>query len=220
MKKDLAFNLFTINHPHLNQATTKEGLATPTTIKNSKEGEQLRQRNKDSFQNAALYWNKLANERVFEIGKQLLAIAFIILPLTGSIVFSNKVISPFNFYLLVLGWILLFSSIISGFVNFWTEAKYFNYLSNDSSTREQIWSNSNKLVSKMDEETNRLGATKPASSLCPLIIQGGALLLGVLLIMIVVCSLLTQNTNIDPNNKYDHHFPRIDLRGNNYRGSW
>lgn len=161
--------------------------------KNNKEDEQLRQRNKDLFQKTALYWNQLANERLFEISKQLLGISFIILPLTGSIILADKIISPINFYLLILGWLLLFASIISGFFNLWVEAKYFNYLSSDSSTRENIWSNSSRSVTEMNERTNKLGATKPTSSFYPLIIQIAALSLGVFLIMLVMGSLLSQN---------------------------
>src|SRR5690242_9024545 len=80
---------------------------------NNDANEIIRQRNKDSFHDSALYWNKLANERLFEISKQLLGIAFIILPLTGTIVLSDKTISSSNFHLLIWGWISLFTSVIS-----------------------------------------------------------------------------------------------------------
>ena len=171
------------------------------TIKNSKENEELRRRNKDSFKSDALYWNKLSNERIFEITKQLLGIALIVLPLTGTFLLVTKPIPPFSLHLLVLSWIVLTISIISGFVNLWIEAKYFNYLSNDSSNREKIWSDSNRLVEEMDKETNKLGATKPSSSFKPLIIQGVALLIGVFLIMGVVFNVLSENSPPTP----DHH---------------
>lgn len=163
-------------------------------IKNSEKDEHLRQRNKDTFHNAALYWNKLANERLFEITKQLLGITLIILPLTGSIVLTDKILCKSEINLLVYGWLFLFASIISGFINLWIEAKYFNYLSNSNSSREEIWSDSNKLVERMTEETNKLDKTKPSSSFIPLIIQSITLLLGVFFIILVIYSLLAHNS--------------------------
>lgn len=95
----------------------------------------------DRFQKAALYWNNLANQQIFELNKQLLSLAFIILPLTASII-AVEFIKPREFEktLLILGWIFLFLSIILGFVQILLDAIYFNYLSNDSSTREYLWS--------------------------------------------------------------------------------
>jgi hypothetical protein len=186
-------------------------------IKNSKENEQLRQRNKDLFHGAALYWNKLANERLFEISKQLLGISFIILPLTGSVVLSDKIISTANFHLLLLGWITLFASIISGFFNLWIEAKYFNYLSNDSSAREEIWSDSSRPVEQMNKETNKLGPTKQASSFYPLIIQGAALFLGISLIMIVMVSMLSQNKSVNHFDTGRANVNRFYFHGNSIR---
>jgi hypothetical protein len=175
------------------------------TTKNTQANEELRQRNKDSFQNAALYWNQLSNERLFEISKQLLGIAFIILPLTGSIVLSDKTISTLDSKLLILGWISLFTSIISGFYNFWEEAKYFNYLSNDSSTREAIWSDTNVNTEEMNRKTEKLGKTRPNSSFMPLLVQGAALFLGVFLIMIVVYNLIFQNGTKSFNSKHRNY---------------
>lgn len=160
------------------------------TAKNSEKNEQLRQRNKDAFQKSALHWNNLANERLFEISKQLLGITLIILPLTGSIILANRIITPNEIELFVFGWITLFISIISGFINLWTEAKYFQYLSNDSSLREVIWSDSNRSVKEMDKKTTKLGSTKSISSPVPLIIQIATLFLGVILIMFVIYSLM------------------------------
>lgn len=172
---------------------------------NSKENEQIRQKNKDSNQKIALHWNQFANERLFEISKQLLAIAFIILPLTGSIVLSDKMISPENIRLLVLGWISLFVSIISGFINFWIEANYFHDLSNDSSKRELLWSDSNRKVSEIEKDIKKLGTTEPNSSFLPLIMQGSFLCLGVFLIMLVVYGLLLQNSTKSTSIHYSSH---------------
>ena len=182
---------------------------TKMMTKNNKANEELRQRNKDSFQNAALYWNGLANERVFEITKQLLGIALIILPLTGTFLSVTKTISSFSLNLLVLSWIALFTSIISGFINLWKEASYFNYLSNDSSTREKIWSDPNRSVEEMDAETNKIGSTNSSSSFTPLIIQSISLLVGIFLIMIVVYGLLSQNNSPILSNYHCHSKHRL-----------
>jgi hypothetical protein len=160
------------------------------TQKNSPEDEKLRQRNKDSFQNTALYWNKLANDRIFEISKQLLAVALIILPLSGSIILTYKRIDSNEKSLLFYTWILLLASIVSGFYHLWTEAKYFHYLSNDSSTREEIWSDTNRSIQDLNKDTIKLGKTRPGSSNIPLIIQVATLFLGVILILFIVNSML------------------------------
>lgn len=177
-------------------------------IKNSELNETLRQRNTDRYHNAALYWNKLANERLFEVSKQLLAISLVILPLTGAIVLADKTINAKEGSLLLYGWGLLFISVGSGFYNFWTEAQYFNYLSKDSSTRESISSDPNLSGEEIDKRITKLDKTKPNSSFVPLIIQAGTLLVGVFLIMLVIYHLLFQDQQNDYRSK--------NLRGNYY----
>lgn len=163
------------------------------TVKNSKEEEQIRQRNKDAYQSAAIYWNGLANERLFEISKQLLAVAFILLPLTGTILFSDKMLSPRDSFLLVLSWVIILSSIILGFITFWLDSSFFQELSKDSSQRTVIWSDPLVSINKMYDETSKLEQTKPNSTFIPLILQGATLFIGVVFVLLVVHHLLMGN---------------------------
>jgi len=173
--------------------------------------EELRRRNKDSFGKAALYWISLANERLFEISKQLLGIALILLPLTGSVILADVKLTHADLKLLVYGWIALFVSISAGFLNYWIEAKYFKYLSNDSSTREEIWSNTTESIKHMDEKTRKLGRTKANSSFIPTAIQGASLLIGLFIIISVIYNILSVKTNARYNRQYNEkhfHFMR------------
>lgn len=180
---------------------------------NNNNDEKLRRRNnKNNYQKAALYWNQLANERLFEISKQLLAVGFIILPLTGSIILSNKTITSTSMTLLVIGWVFLFISIISGLFNLWDEAKYFNYLSSDSSRRELISSDPNRSEAEIDEEIKNLGTTKSASSFYPLIIQALTLFLGAMLIMIVFYTVISQNNNVKQSNPSKFYLNKDTIR--------
>lgn len=147
-------------------------------------------RNKDSAQRAALHWNKLANERLFDLHKQLLGLATLLLPLTASIVIVDSVkLLEVEKTLLLLGWAFLGISIIAGLIQLIIEAKYFNYLSNDSSCREEIWS-SERSIEDMQKETKALGRTNPSSTLIPLSIQTFSIFIGLSLIMIVATFLL------------------------------
>lgn len=181
---------------------------TQMAIKRNSLDEEIRRRNKDSFQTAALYWNRFANERAIEISKQLLNIALVMLPLTGSIALANKAIPEVDLMLLLLGWIALFISIVSGFINFWLETKYFVYLSNDSSTREEIWSDTTTPIRELNRKTDELGRTKSESSLIPLVIQASALLIGVLFIMKLVYGLFqpVQRNNYSDTSKPPHYY--------------
>ena len=154
-------------------------------VKENNTDEDIRRKNKDTFGQNALHWNKLANDRLFEMSKQLLGISLVILPITGSIILSDKTISPNILVLLVHGWISFLLSIISGFVNLWLEARYFQYLSSDSSNREMIWSRSDISVKNMDEMAQQISATKTHSSFLPLIFQIITIFIGVCFIMYV-----------------------------------
>lgn len=144
----------------------------------------------DRFQKTALYWNNLANQQIFEINKQLLAFATIILPLTASIVVIDT-IQPreYEVTMMIFGWIFLFLSIISGLIQAWMDARYFNYLSNDSSSREQLWSQ-NKDNGEIKKEVEQLGNIKPFSSSIPTLFQIFFVFSGLLIIMLVAASML------------------------------
>lgn len=150
----------------------------------------------DRFQKAALYWNNLANQQIFELNKQLLAFATIILPLTASITVIDSIkLREYQIMLLILGWISLFLSIISGFIQIWIDAKYFNYVSNDSSTREFLWSQDED-NNKIKDAVDKLGHIKPSSSPTPTYFQIFFVLTGLLMIMTVAVSMLISKNEV------------------------
>lgn len=162
-----------------------------TNKKNNPEEEKLRQRNKDSAQNAALFWIKLANDRLSEINKQLLGIALILLPLSGSITLSDETLCYSEKQLLIRGWFLLFISVMLGFVQILVDAFYFKYLATDSSSREFIWSNSSRHVLDSEKEVLMLGKVRAQSTHIPLFFQAVTLFFGLTLIMFVMYKLLS-----------------------------
>lgn len=88
----------------------------------------------------ALYWNNLANQRQFELAKQLLTIGALILTVSATAIVSFRGINfqsqPLQSYSLLLSWVFVLVSIICGLKQLEVDASYFNDLSNDESTRE------------------------------------------------------------------------------------
>lgn len=152
--------------------------------------ENIRQRNKDSAQNAALFWIRLANDRLSEINKHLLGLATILLPLTASIVISPIKFREYEKTLMIIGWVFLFISIIAGFMQIVIDAIYFKDLSRDSSKREVLWSDTNSDIRNIDKDIKALGNTPASSTHIPLILQSLAISLGLFLIMLVAVLLL------------------------------
>lgn len=156
----------------------------------SDKDEQLRQRNKDAVQRAALFWIGLANDRLSEINKQLLAVGFLLLPLSGSVVLADIVICECEKFLLGIGWIFLFISIISGLFQIWVDAIYFKNVSRDSSQREKIWSKSGIPIKDLNKKIEELPVPKVLSTHIPLIVQAVSLLLGLIFIMLMMYRIL------------------------------
>ncbi|MCL5431907.1 MAG: hypothetical protein M1484_02270 [Patescibacteria group bacterium] len=151
-----------------------------------------RQRNKDSAQRAALFWIKLTNERESEIVRQLLALAAIILPLSASILLANITLLQIEKVLLMACWILLFVSIIAGFIQIIIDTRYFLKVSRDSSIRERLWSSTNRSIKDIDNDIVKLGEIPGSSGDWSLIIQGVAFFLAILLLLAVGFSIITQ----------------------------
>ena len=144
----------------------------------------------ERFNNSALYWNNLANQRIFELNRQLLYISTLLLPVTASIItIDNIVLREFEKTLILLGWIFIFLSIIIGLVQVWIDSGYFAYLSNDSSRREEYWSK-NEPNSKIKELVKLLGKTQSSSSMAPTYFQAILTFTGLLFIMVVAASQL------------------------------
>lgn len=160
--------------------------------KMTEKDEITRQRNKDSAQRAALFWIKLTNERESEIVRQLLALAAIILPLSASILLANITLLQIEKVLLMACWILLFVSIIAGFIQIIIDTRYFLKVSRDSSIRERLWSSTNRSIKDIDNDIVKLGEIPGSSGDWSLIIQGVAFFLAILLLLAVGFSIITQ----------------------------
>ncbi len=89
---------------------------------------------------AALYWNNHANQRQFELAKQLITIGSLILTVSATAIVSFRGINfqtqPLQSYSLILSWVFVLISIFCGFKQLVVDTSYFNSLSNDESTRE------------------------------------------------------------------------------------
>ncbi len=157
----------------------------------NKNNEDIRQRNKDAVQRSALFWIKLTNDRLSEINKQLLGLATIILPITASVIAIEFLIpKDFEKNLLIIGWVLMFISIVAGGIQILVDARYFLFLSRDSSSREALWSDPNRSIEDIEKEVKSLGTMPSSSTHCPLVIQALAIFSGLFLIMLVAASLL------------------------------
>ena len=148
-------------------------------------------REKVRMGNNALFWIKLANNRLSELNKQLLSLAMLLLPLTASIVVippDDLKLKECNKDLLKYGWLFLGISIVAGLIQVVVEAHYFKRLSNDSSQRERFF---DELPFDSADKANRKLKSVPGQSThIPLHVQVYTLFAGLLLIMIVALELL------------------------------
>jgi len=127
--------------------------------------EELGFKYKDFHSKNALYWNNLANERQFELGKQLITISSLILTVSATAIFSFKGINfqeqPLQSYSLIISWIFILVSIICGLKQLEVDASYFNYLSGDESTRENKFNDLTYKKAKADVDSMK--STNPRS---------------------------------------------------------
>ncbi|MCL6096647.1 MAG: hypothetical protein M1444_03145 [Patescibacteria group bacterium] len=141
----------------------------------------------DFHRKAALYWNSLANERQFELIKQLLAIGALILTLSVTIIgfFKGNVnfqSQPISSTFLVLSWIFIILSIFFGLKQLSIDSLYFNYLSNDESKRQAIFEQLS-----LEDATGRVKKMQPTVSKSDekwLLLQETFFLIGIIFISI------------------------------------
>lgn len=139
----------------------------------------------------ALYWNKMANDRLAEINKQLLGLATLLLPLTGSVVVLQVEINDVLKTLLIGGWIFLFLSILTGFIQIFIDAKFFKgYCDYNTERSETYHMNLGSTVAVAEAAVDRIEKPEISSGHLFLILQGIAISLGLLLITVVATSLL------------------------------
>jgi len=143
--------------------------------------------------NNALYWNNLANQRQFELAKQLLTFSALILTVSATAIITFKGISfqsqPLQSYSLLLSWIFGLMSILCGLKQLGVDASYFNYLSNDESKRE------GKFASLSFEEARSkvgsMGSTNPRGDEKWLCLQQVFFALGIIFITTSAVFILT-----------------------------
>lgn len=154
------------------------------------EGEDINRRNQEKFGSAALFWIGLANQQLFELNKQLIGLAIVVLPLTASIIAVDLTLREFQKTLILISWVFLFISIISGFIQLFVDVLYFKYLSNDSSKRQEIWRRTDIKTEEKERATDALGKVKESSTHVPLYLQAFSIVFALILIMIVASSFL------------------------------
>lgn len=145
---------------------------------------------KEGYSERALFWIDKANQQLSEFNKQLLVLATFLLPLTASVVVTSIKLSESQKIFLMIGWVYLFLSIVSGLIQYFIDANYFKNLSRDSSKREEIWSDLSRPKNQMEKETKDLGKVPEQSSFFPLTLQAFSLVAGIFLIIFVAITLL------------------------------
>ena len=147
-------------------------------------------KNKESYSKRALFWIRLANEKIDELNRQLLGLSFLLLPLTASIAITNIPTKEFQKTLIIVSWFFLFFSIIFGLIQIAIDANYFKLLSRDSSRRESIWADFTQSISNLERKTKSLGYMQGSSTFVALCFQIFTIFIGILLIMIVAGTIL------------------------------
>jgi hypothetical protein len=143
---------------------------------------------------AALHWNSLANERQFELIKQLLTIGALILTISATIIgfFRGNInfqFQPISSTFIVLSWISIVSSIIFGLKQLSVDSSYFNYLSNDESERQSKFERLPLVEAK--DQVKKMKTTISKSDGTWLLLQQTFFLIGVVFISISAILILT-----------------------------
>lgn len=105
--------------------------------------EGLRQNNKSRFEDAARYWNALANDREAELSRSILTVCTVILPLTFFIFNSEQVLQSLSLIekiLIIFMWIILIASIYFGAKHTETESNYFASWGRVESKKAKLYS--------------------------------------------------------------------------------
>lgn len=154
--------------------------------------EEIRQRNKDTHQKSARYWIGLANSQAFEINKQFLTFAALLLTLSTSIIALNNPnnlnyfkLSEIEKAFLLIVWFFLIISLISGIIQIIVDVNFFVYLCRDEGKREATWSQLGKSIAQLWDEEKAIGRTKKNSTFLPLILQGVFLSLAICFLIVI-----------------------------------
>ena len=115
----------------------------------------------------------------------------LLIPLSATVItLKNFEINDFEKTLLERSWVLIFLSIILGFIQIIIDSLYFKNLAYDNNQKAKIWScvgRSNKIL---ESETKKINPTKDSSTHIPLILQAISIFLGLSMIIRVSISFL------------------------------
>lgn len=75
--------------------------------------------------NETMYWNQMANDKNTDITKQLLSVAALLIPLTGSIVLAGIHLNDAVKTVLIGSLFFFFTSIVFGFIDIFMAARFF-----------------------------------------------------------------------------------------------
>jgi len=165
--------------------------------------ELIRQKNKEGLDLAKFHWNSLANQRLFEVSKNLIAIASISIPIVLIPVATKEIgnlLSNFDKTMLAIALVLLLSSLAFAILHIRGESEFFHEWAETESKRSGIFSSSiiSKDITKtfrrlieMQNESDKLRKNlKLQSSLFNLYAQAACIGVGILLIIFVTLKLI------------------------------
>ncbi|OGM31867.1 hypothetical protein A2803_01110 [Candidatus Woesebacteria bacterium RIFCSPHIGHO2_01_FULL_44_21] len=153
--------------------------------------EEKRQREKEKAGNDALYWNRLANEREFEVSNKLLAIASTLIPLFASLEIFNVTLTSDQKSLIILILLFLIASVVTGLIQYHVDRQFFESYQMRNNKIESYYEEfeydaAQKLINNLKEKDplKREGNTLAAT------LQTILFSLALILITILVASLL------------------------------
>ncbi|MEK7572090.1 MAG: hypothetical protein AAB553_07505 [Patescibacteria group bacterium] len=154
---------------------------------------ELLQQNWHQASNEAIYWNKMTNDKNTEITKQLLGVAALLIPLSGSVVITSVPLTDFVKTVLGGSLFFLFGSIIFGFIDISKAAGFFREYIIYNSKRATIYHNHLSLDSTLDkaeEEIRKLSQPRSRSEGIASEFQIGTISVGIVLLIIAITTLL------------------------------
>jgi hypothetical protein len=141
--------------------------------------------------NDAMYWNKMVNDKNSDITKQLLSIAALLIPITGSIVLTPVYLN--DALKILLGGSLFFFliSMCFGILYIYTGVHFFRKYQNLNLSRAIIYRNNReKTLREADDEASQLSIPPSQSSDLPQAFQIAFLGIGILLLVVITITLL------------------------------
>lgn len=141
--------------------------------------------------NETIYWNKMTNDRLSEINKNLISITSLLIPITGSLIFTQRHFNNLLTTLLCFALFFLFASIIFGFIQIFFDAKFFKAYNDLNAKRSKLYAtNLNKSLDELRKIDENLPKPNASSGHIGLVLQSVTLALGLLSIIGIVLTFL------------------------------